>query len=388
MSIYLDFRTLSLTTVLFSVIFGVGMLVYSRLHKSFTGIDIIGLGHLLIGSGYVLLGLRGVINDFVSVVIANSAIYIGVIVIYRGLFRFLGISFNLERYLSPLLAASLAVLLYYYKFHVPNVNIRIIFFSLFFSAICFIAIFGLLKYEKEFGRTAVKLIISMFFIIGVFHLFRVLWTIYEAQLHDFMQAGFIHSLTIIGSEFVVLLTSFATIWITTDVLQSKLTKMAQTDPLTQLYNRRAFKEYCDVEFSRTLRTNEAFSIIMCDLDHFKSINDQHGHQIGDEVLKVFADVLRNNVRKHDVVARFGGEEFVILLPETDIKNGLVVAEHLRTAVQSASAPTNAGSNLTFSASFGVSQYSDGVNEWAVVLDHADKALYSAKEQGRNRVISS
>jgi diguanylate cyclase (GGDEF)-like protein len=127
-----------------------------------------------------------------------------------------------------------------------------------------------------------------------------------------------------------------------------------------------------------------FSIIICDLDYFKNINDQHGHQVGDDVLKVFAEILRNNVRKQDVVARFGGEEFVLLLPDTDFEKALIVAEHLRSLTQSASVPLHDNSSLTFSASFGVSHYSCNDTAWSAVLNRADQALYCAKEQ-RNRV---
>lgn len=281
----------------------------------------------------------------------------------------------------------LAGILYYYKFHVPDVNTRIIFFSLFFSVICFIPAFGLSKYKEEDGSFAVKLLIIIYVTIGFFHLYRVIWTVFENQLHDFMKAGLIHSLTVIASEVLVILSSFATIWIATDRLQSTLSIMARTDPLTHLYNRRTFEEYCNVEFSRAVRANATFSIIICDLDHFKNINDQYGHQVGDEVLKIFADILRNHVRKQDVVARFGGEEFVILLPGTDSEKGTVVADKLRKKAQYASVRTEDDSNFSFSVSFGVSNYSRDDDNWTVVLKRADRSLYSAKEQGRNRVIA-
>jgi len=165
-----------------------GMLFYGRQHKTFVGIKSIGIGHFFIGAGYILLGMRHVIDDFISIVIANSIIYIGVILIYRGLFSFLDISLKFERNLSILLTALLAVLLYYYKFQVPDVNTRIILFSLFFSVICFIPALGLIKYKKEHGSVAVKLLIIMFLLVGFFHLYRVIWTVFENQLHDFMKA--------------------------------------------------------------------------------------------------------------------------------------------------------------------------------------------------------
>jgi len=387
LNIELDLRTLSLTVVFFSAFFGLGMIIYGKLHKSSVGIKLIGVGHLFIGIGYVLLGMRNAINDFTSIVIANSVIYIGVILVYRGLFLFLDISLKLEQYLSFFLTILLAGILYYYTFLVPDVNTRIIFFSLFFSVICFIPAFGLSQYKKEDGRAAVKLLIIMYCTIGLFYLYRVIWTFFENPLHDFMKAGVIHSLAVIACYFLVIIVSFATVWIATDKLQINLTKMARTDPLTELYNRRTFEEYCDVEFSRAVRNKSTFSIIISDLDHFKKINDKYGHQVGDKVLKIFSGILRNNLRKQDVAARYGGEEFVILLPETDSAKGIIVAENLRRKVQSATIRADDDSHFSFLASFGVSNYIRDDDGWEVVLKRADKSLYSAKSRGRNRVTA-
>ncbi|WP_316347963.1 GGDEF domain-containing protein [Desulfuromonas acetoxidans] len=382
----LDLRTLCFNLMVFSTIFGVGMILYAKKHKSFVGISVIGLGQLLLGLGALLLALRHLINDFTSIMVANLVIYISVILIYRGLLRFLDIPSPFKGYLCPLLTVLLAGFLYYYKFHVPNINIRIVAFSTLFSVLCFIAVFGLSKYTKECGRTAIRIVAFMFFAVGIFHVLGALWTIFQAQLQDFMKAGLFSSLSVIAAEFIVILTTYATIWIATETLQSALSEMARTDSLTQLYNRRTFEEYCAVEISRTGRNNSIFTIIMCDLDHFKHINDQYGHPFGDEVLKIFAQILRNNVRKQDVVARFGGEEFVILLPDTDSEQGLTVAEHLRETTLSTRVPTEDGSDLSFSVSFGVAHYSSSDNEWKAVLSRADKALYAAKKQGRNRTV--
>jgi len=382
----LDLRTLCFNLMVFSTIFGVGMILYAKKHKSFVGIRVIGWGQLLLGLGALLLALRHLINDFTSIMVANLVIYIAVILIYRGLLRFLDIPLPFKGYLGPLLTVLLAGFLYYYKFHVPNINIRIVAFSTLFSVLCFIAVFGLSKYTKECGRTAIRIVAFMFFAVGIFHVFGALWTIFQAQLQDFMKAGMFSSLSVIAAEFIVILTTYATIWIATETLQSALSEMARTDSLTQLYNRRTFEEYCAVEISRAGRNNSIFTIIMCDLDHFKHINDQYGHPFGDEVLKIFAQILRNNVRKQDVVARFGGEEFVILLPDTDSEQGLTVAEHLRETTLSSRVPTEDGSDLSFSVSFGVAHYSSSDNEWKAVLSRADKALYAAKKQGRNRTV--
>ena len=125
---------------------------------------------------------------------------------------------------------------------------------------------------------------------------------------------------------------------------------------------------------------------MCDLDHFKKVNDQYGHHIGDQVLQHFADILKDRVRQHDVVARFGGEEFVLLLPNNNAEQGRKVAEQLRETTASTQIAIGQDVKLAISASFGVAQYCVGDREWSAVLHRADNALYAAKKQGRNCVV--
>ncbi|QBM17008.1 hypothetical protein MARI_11120 [Marinobacter sp. JH2] len=386
MSIQLDFRTLSLTLMLFSIVFGLGMFAYSREHAKFSGIKTIGTGYFLIGGGCVLLGLRHFIHDFASIVLSNLAIIMGVILIYRGLFRFLGISLRFERWLSPALLLFLAPVLYFFTFHVPDVSPRIQAFSATFAVASFIGAWGLLQHPETRSRSVTRMLIGMFLIVTAFFIFRVLWSFYDVPPENFMNAGLLSSLAVIAGEFLVILSSFATIWMASDELQHELSEIARVDPLTGAYNRRAFDEACEIEFSRSLRSGSAFTIIMCDLDHFKKVNDQYGHHVGDQVLKRFADILRGRVRKHDVVARFGGEEFVLLLPNNNTEQGMHVAEQLKAKTAATQIELGRDIDLAISASFGVAQYCIGDREWSAVLHRADNALYAAKKQGRNRVV--
>ncbi|MCG7200214.1 GGDEF domain-containing protein [Marinobacter pelagius] len=386
MSIQLDFRTLSLTLMLFSLVFGFGMFAYSRAHPKFSGIKTIGVGYFLIGGGCVLLGLRHFIHDFASIVLSNTVIIMGVVLIYRGLFSFLGISLRFERWLSPTLVVLLAAVLYFYTFHIPDVNLRIQAFSIAFAVACFIGASGLLQHREIHNRMVAKMLIGMFLLVGAFFIFRLLWSFFEIPPDDFMKAGLLSALAVIAGEFLVILSSFSTIWMASDELQDELSEMARVDPLTGIYNRRAFDECCDIEFSRAQRSGTSFAIIMCDLDHFKRVNDEHGHHIGDEVLRRFAAILKDRIRQHDVVARFGGEEFVLLLPDNNTEQGLQVAEQLRAITAATQITIDGDISLTLSASFGVAHYCAGDSDWSAVLHRADNALYAAKKEGRNRVV--
>jgi len=165
-----------------------------------------------------------------------------------------------------------------------------------------------------------------------------------------------------------------------ELQNEQLIRQAITDSLTKVYNRFKLDEAITAEIYRTKRSGETFGIVMLDIDHFKRINDTHGHQVGDEVLVTFAEVLKRSARAIDVVGRWGGEEFLILCPGTDEEGCRVMAEKMRTALADQTFP-NAQS---LSASFGVTQYRQ--DETAqVVIARADEALYRAKENGRNRV---
>ncbi len=164
-----------------------------------------------------------------------------------------------------------------------------------------------------------------------------------------------------------------------------LLELSNTDPLTRLCNRRCLMDFLDKEFKRSERSKAPLSLVMVDIDFFKRINDSYGHQEGDTVLVEMAKLLKSHVRDYDMAARFGGEEFALVLPETDITKAVQVAERLR---EEASELSFQGimEKLSITISLGVSTYPRGqIRNVDDLIRHADYALYSAKESGRNRV---
>ena len=164
-----------------------------------------------------------------------------------------------------------------------------------------------------------------------------------------------------------------------------LAEMSRTDSLTGLLNRRAFMEACENELHRAARTRQDCSVVMVDLDHFKEINDRHGHAAGDAVLRTAASSLRSVLRGEDLVARWGGEEFIFFLPNTDCPAALLVAEKARTTLAAVHHHIDAEGSIV-TGSFGVACHRDGRTLEATIAA-ADHALYSAKEAGRDRVMS-
>ena len=165
---------------------------------------------------------------------------------------------------------------------------------------------------------------------------------------------------------------------------SQLYKQAISDSLTGLANRGYFQNELSKCISRSTRYKRVFSVMLLDIDFFKKVNDAHGHEVGDTVLKTVADILMNNVRDHDVAARFGGEEFIILLAETELHGAAITAERIRVAIAGFDfTPTGCQHGLT--VSIGIGEFPSTGMEAEELLQRIDTALYEAKTSGRNRV---
>ena len=170
--------------------------------------------------------------------------------------------------------------------------------------------------------------------------------------------------------------------------EDTLERMAITDGLTELYNRRGFDRMLAEEIWRAEATGKPVSLIIADIDHFKTFNDTHGHQAGDDALRSVGQTLVENLREVDKACRFGGEEFVIILPGCDTDDARRAAERLRSAVEARVFPIVGARNAQVTISLGVATASDNGDTPDTLLKSADSALYQAKEHGRNRVIAT
>jgi len=162
--------------------------------------------------------------------------------------------------------------------------------------------------------------------------------------------------------------------------EETLEEIAITDPLTLLYNRRKFNEILKYEIERERRYKSGLLLILCDIDNFKKINDKYGHNTGDEILKTFSQVMKNSIRKSDSIARWGGEEFILLISNADSDKAIFIAEKLRKTIEETEfKPVN-----SVTASFGATFFEGNDSEESLIA-RADKALYRAKDKGRNLV---
>jgi len=171
-------------------------------------------------------------------------------------------------------------------------------------------------------------------------------------------------------------------------MEKELEKLATTDPLTEARNRRSFMQLFEQEIFRFHRYQKPFTLLILDIDHFKTINDTYGHDVGDKVLKNLVVESLIVLREADIFARWGGEEFIILLPESNVHEASTVAERLRSKLSKIEISSKDGTLITYTVSIGmrvVNQDETDVNMNDIIRE-ADGSLYMAKENGRNRVV--
>ncbi len=171
-------------------------------------------------------------------------------------------------------------------------------------------------------------------------------------------------------------------------LSKELERLATTDPLTGVWNRRHLFALAEQEINRAARYQKPFSILMIDIDKFKQINDNYGHSIGDEVLIIMAKVTLQCLRKADFFGRFGGEEFVAVLPETNMDEAAIAADRIRQDIAKIVIYSQQDNQINITVSIGIATYSSEDQTIDTIMQRADQALYLAKSQGRNRVITA
>lgn len=201
-----------------------------------------------------------------------------------------------------------------------------------------------------------------------------------------------HRYTEVDMDMLNMFAAQAAIAIRNARLYGMVEQLAVTDELTGLFNRRGFFQLGEREFERALRFNRSLAALMFDIDHFKRVNDAHGHPVGDQVLRALADSVRQNTRGIDVAGRYGGEEFVLLLPETPLQEAVQIADRLRQSIADLSVPICPANGdfppvkIHITVSIGVAVALPGIRNLADLLERADHAMYRGKDFGRNRVV--
>ncbi len=343
-----------------------------------------GNGLAMIGVGFVMYALHGRFPDFFSIVAANTLWVWGLFSRYFAvkIMKQASYAIGLPIFVTVLVLAFNLVFVYGENNSLLRGNINLFVNGL---IILFTSIPLFMGVEKA-KRATYWLTGSILVASGLALMARGMtgWLIGPPE--EFVSRGnSIQNFALIGAFLAAVISSILFTFIAIDEYNFDLFKLATRDPLTNILNRRMLYAMAEKEVSRFRRDGIPLSLIVFDLDHFKKINDLHGHAVGDTVLMELTKTIAACVRSEDVFARFGGEEFCVLLPGTRKPGALALAEKLRAQVN-AIALNVEGEIVPITASFGVATMESPNIDFNELMREADKAMYEAKHRGRNRVV--
>ena len=374
-----ELRTIHVTAVIFACLC-LYMLLIHRSTPGLRGVRLITFGYAASAVGMELLARRGSIPEFFSITVANCLLVLINVFLYWGLADMLHL--RRQRWLLPVSIFLTAGISLYFSYMRPDVSARIVGISA-IMVLQYALIVNLLSGRPgperiHMPRLGLSVLVTLYSGINIYRA-------WEAHLHDPRSLlTSTSTFTFLAPILIAVMTALGVIWLAMAQLQHELEAQSQTDSLTGLLNRRALEQIGAQAIRRARRQSTALSLIMLDLDHFKSINDEHGHDGGDEVLLHAARCLRHNLRKEDHVGRLGGEEFVAVLPGISHSSAAAIAEDLRRCLARLTVE-HQRQEIRISASFGVATLLPTDSTWLEILRRGDRALYIAKEQGRDRV---
>ncbi len=398
-----DLRTLTLAMMLVTVIFGLVMVAVGAVHRRYPGPRHWAAAGVMFALVCLVLVAREQVGLFTTVLVGNGFALAGISILSHGIHRFLGRPSPLWFYF---LVSSMAVLpVMYFAIFLPDLGARMVIYSLGMGILLLHAGWVLLGRLGSGSAIAYRLNGSALILGGGLHVLRGAYFLFNPGpaayyspnlVNVLFQLSLIMLYCALMPGLVLMLSSRLADDLKAHVAdlrdeigmrrqaEERLALEAALDPLTGLYNRRKFFSEAARAFSLAHRHGRPLSVMILDLDHFKDVNDTHGHETGDRVLRALARHCQDQMRAEDILARFGGEEFVALLPDTDREGALVMAERLRRSLGETEVRGEKGP-VRVTASFGVSQLMPGETNLNFILRRADQALYQAKQAGRDQV---
>lgn len=380
----LDPRTLIVASLLIAVLLGTVSLAFATIRGSSRIMGAWGRAMLLLAAGLLGLALRGMIPDWISIAVANTAVVAALVLALRSLRQFLG-SAPRDALGWGLTAALFAYLLLYAVVW-PSTVARIVAVSAALGVVAARGAMLLRRNAPEQCRLSCRFTEAVFWAVAAMTTVRAIGAL-VAPTVDVLAPQPLSAATFLFYTAFILISTLGAMWMEIESLQGELVRSARYDSLTGLYNRGTFLAEFEREVSRSARGGPAFSLAIFDLDHFKLINDRYGHPVGDSVLKAFADALRASIRKHDVVGRYGGEEFALLTPQTGKETAVRVAERVRRELEARGVSVD-GKRIEMTVSAGIASHGIDGQDWDALLTAADDALYEAKNAGRNRICAA
>lgn len=325
----------------------------------------------------VFFGLRGAIPDVLSIVLANLLLYTGTVLSYMGSRRFFGKPPRVLPWAA--LGGLLLITLVWWSHFTPSFTQRLLFANASFLLVYAFHIQLYLRQKRlSFsGRfMLMALSVQILALLG-----RMLSVGAGAAGGGLLEPSFWQNLYIATYSFTTMALAIGAILMATDAVRAEFQHLLAHDALTGALSRTALVQASERELERCRRHGRTMALLLIDLDHFKTINDTYGHQTGDQVLVDFVQRTQNQLRAHDHIGRYGGEEFLVLLPETTLKTAIVVAERIRADV---AAPRAGMPAYTISTGIAWSEEVRANDTVDTLIARADKSMYNAKASGRNR----
>jgi diguanylate cyclase (GGDEF)-like protein len=331
-----------------------------------------------------LLALRGAIADALSVVLANALLGLSFSLQAAAILRFRGRGLPAFVHVATAGVAALAAGIFLHDFAA-----RIIALNFLFAA-CMVSLLALARTPAAGVSGGTRgLFLGSFALGALSFLARAAGPMVSPEaIGSFLAPSALQAFTLMGTYTVVLVSSVAFLLMQKERADHDAQQLASLDPLTGAFNRRTFVELAEKQLSRARRLDAPLTLVLLDLDHFKEINDTHGHLVGDRVLQRFADLVRSQLRKEDILVRYGGEEFCLLLPDVPGPGGVALAGRIRKAVATEDSFVIDGVQIPMTVSAGVAaRIDEGAEGLEELIARADEALYIAKNRGRNRVAA-
>lgn len=335
------------------------------------------VGLLLQTLVYILFFLRNQTPDLMSILFANIALSASYSFFLAAIVEFQQRHLSLLWYFLPPLLLGTA-----FCFMMDSISTRIMVSGIIFGSQCIFILFSLLKYHV-IGRGKYLVVAGFLMLIAVLSIRATNAMFKPDAIPSMLYQTPTQVITFYAAFISLILTSNGFLLMIKERADESILMMAMKDRLTGIWNRIRLEEEVQKELDRYKRYNHSASLIMLDIDLFKQINDQNGHRVGDLILKEFCQVVKGCIRKTDVLARWGGEEFVVLLPNSGFTNSIAISEKIRSAIEKYK--FYQGIRLTTSLGFSICQVDDNLDSW---LERADLALYRAKSEGRNCVKSN
>ena len=339
-------------------------------------------GLLLLPFSFVLFALRGQIPDWVSIVVANTILVVAFALFMQALRAFNGRSKPSIALVALIGVTVVGEILLTYVW--PTLNGRIGLLSTVIATMLLIGVHAI--YRKPEAITRPEHIVATMLLIGVAILVVRAIVTPDTHLAVLTMSTPMQGVVFTYASLMPVIASSGFLLMCGERLNKDLARLATLDPLTGIFNRRTMAELAHKAVAASKRHGRALSLLVLDIDHFKRINDQFGHEAGDLALRRVVELIRGELRESDLFARIGGEEFAVVLPEADEASATAMAERVRLRLFNAGFAIS-GWPVELQVSIGVGSLGPEISDLETLFRHTDRAMYAAKRTGRNRVVS-